>query len=359
MNKMMNKLRKLEGTVVSGYDPQLNCAQTPSPSVNWAFGTKGWGLPYGYSMVLYGPPKGGKSIICNAMIGTMHQNDPEAIAITFNTELRGELQANEDQMKTFGIDPERFIVYDVNSPEMIFDRIEHDIAGAIEEGAKIKMIVIDSITNINGRRTMNANTVMQQQIGDRAATIQDGLMRIMPIIRKHRIALVMAAHVRAELDMAEQMRGNKVKMAGAFGLKHQAEFFVFVEPVKSKEGKTDILGKAFVDDSVKDIMDKEQRSGHKIRLRVMDTSIGIGHGRTAEFSLDYRDGIINTHEEVFRMGVNLGVIERPNNVTYIYKDKNYKGIAAIVNSMKDDKDLTNDILNSIKARDLEVLTKKV
>jgi hypothetical protein len=93
------------------------------PSVNWSFAMPGNGMPFGYSMILYGPPKGGKSFLINAMIGQLHKDDPEAIAITYNTELRGQIQTNANQLALWGIDPDRFQVYDTNAPENIFDKI--------------------------------------------------------------------------------------------------------------------------------------------------------------------------------------------------------------------------------------------
>ena len=66
----MKRLLKLEGAVTESRNPHLNVIQSPSPSLNFTFGN-GQGLPRGYSMLLYGPPRGGKSVICNAMAGQM------------------------------------------------------------------------------------------------------------------------------------------------------------------------------------------------------------------------------------------------------------------------------------------------
>jgi RecA/RadA recombinase len=345
-NKFLSKLRALEGAVTGDYNPLANCLRSPSPSVNWSFANVGCGLPFGYSALLYGPPKGGKSIICNAMIGQLHKDDPEAMAVTFNTELRGEIQANTQQLATWGIDQDRFIVYDVNQPELIFDRIETELAALCQEGAKIKCVVIDSLKGISGRRAMNATSVMTQQIGDEAATLQDGLKRILPTIRKYKIALLMTTHVRSELDQKEQMRGKTIKMAGAWASKHLAEYFIYVEPNRSKEGRVSLAGEEFLDDSVKDFMDKSEKTGHKIRFRVEESSMGIS-GRTAEFTLDYDKGIINTYEEVFTLGKNLGIIEKPNNLMYKFRDQQWKGLVSCLTAIRDNEGLYREILAEI------------
>jgi len=347
---MLAKLRKLDGAVNMEYDPMVNVLKTPSPSINWALGIRGYGLPFGYSMILFGPPKGGKSIICNAFIGQLHQDDPEAVSITFNTEMRGELQQDAHSAKAFGIDSDRHITYDVNEPALIFDRIEGEINAMCQEGLKVRAIVIDSLKGIAGRRFLNAKTINTQQIGDQAATIQDGLLRILPIIRKHRIALIMTTHVRAEMDQLEQMRGKTVKMASAYAAKHMAEFFCYVEPNQSKTGKVSLAGETFTDDETKDFMDKALKKGHKIRFKCMGNSMGPAD-RTAEFTLDYQKGIVNQYEEVFTLGKMLGIIERPNNVMYKYGEKTWRGLKACLEALRDDPQMQSDILTQVYDKD--------
>jgi hypothetical protein len=353
MGKFLTKLRNLEGSVdTNSSDALKNCLQTPSPSVNWAFATAGHGIPYGTSAVIYGPPKGGKSIFANAIMGNLHRQNEEAICIKFNTELRGKFQDSGDNLKLWGIDPDRLIVYDVNTPEMIFDRIEHDIAAACQEGEKIKLICIDSLSNIMGRRMMNADSVSQQQIGDQAATLKEGLMRILPIIRKHNLILLATAHVRAEMDQREQMRGKTVKMQAAWATKHTFEFFCYTEPNQTKAGKTSLNGDEMTDEKVVDFMDKAQKTGHKIRFKVEQSSFG-NDGRTAEFTLDYNQGIINQYEEVFQLALNYGLIERPNNVTYKIGESTYRGVGACLMAIKDDVGLQERLLKEVYAKDLK------
>lgn len=350
----LSKLRKLEGAVnIGDNDPLANCLQTSSPSVNWAFANSGHGLPRGFSIILYGPPKGGKSIICNSLIGQLHRDDPEAVAITFNTELRGEIQNNNAQLKKFGIDKDRFIPYDVNQPELVFDRIEHDIAEAIEkDGEKIKLIIIDSLTGIQGRRTANAESILDQNRGDQALTIQEGLLRILPTIRKHKIGLVMTAHLRAEQDVKEQMRGNSTRMAAAWAVRHIAEYFALIEKNQAKAGKVNLSGEEFTDPTVLDFMEKSAKTGHKIRFKITGNSNGVD-GRTAEFTLDFGKGIINQYEEIFQLGKNLGIITQPKQGTYQYKDQSWRGIVNCLTAIRDSELLQQDIMKDVYALDAQ------
>ena len=251
-NKWLKKFHAMEDAVVEHYNPFANVIQTPSPSTNFSFG-KGFGLPRGYSASFYGPPGGGKSLFLNATIGQLHRDDPEAIAIKFDTEFREAGQLTPADYAIWGIDPERLVTFQTNSPMGVFDKISKEINAMCQEGAPIALIGIDSINAIMGRRAMNADTIETQQIGDEALTIQTGLKLVLPVQRKHKIALIMTAHVRAEMDALEQKRGNKVRMAASFGMQHHTEYFLYIERNRNKESRQDLLGNEFKDEDSGDL----------------------------------------------------------------------------------------------------------
>lgn len=354
-NKFYERLMKLEGAVdlTSTESIHANVLRTPSPSFNSIFGN-GHGLPLGFTCVLFGPPKGGKSVLVNAMIGQLHRDDPEAFAVKFNTEMRERAQSGPAAIRTWGIDPHRYIAYDVNDPVDVFDRIEHELVAAIQDGMKLKMIAIDSTNNIQGKRQVDHKSIAQNSIGDKAYTLQQGLERILPVIRKHNIGLVLTSHVRAEMDQTEIMRGNKNKMAAAFGLKHFAEYFIYVEPNQNASGKSDLFGKKLQDESVKDfVREKEgEQIAHKIKAFMRDSSLGPKR-RTAEFTLDYRKGIVNTHEEVFILGVNRNIVGRPNLRTYTFGDQKWDSKEGFLRALEADTDLQKAIVNEFRRRDLD------
>ena len=348
--KLMEELSKLEGAVNERRNIHATVIGSRSPSYNFTFGN-GWGLPFGYSLALYGPPKGGKSLISNAMIAQMHADYDDAVAIKYSTEFR-ENQSSPEQLQAWGIDLDRYKGYDVNSPDLIFDAIATKIPALIQKGLNVRMIVIDSLTGIMGRRAMNADSIMTQQIGDNAITIQEGLKMILPIQRKYGIAGVFTTQVRAEMDQLEQRRGNKVKMAASFGVQHHCEYFAYVEMDKTKDARSDLLGNGFTNENLKDLNDNEEKTGHKIRVQMKDSSMGP-KGRVGEFTLDYDRGIVNTHEEVFLLGSNRGVIDRPNNLTYSFGDRKWAGKPAMLQALKEDRDLYEAVLKELRRRDME------
>lgn len=360
MNKWMTKALKQDNAVKWDYNPYAHVLRTGSPSFDYIYG-KTHGLPMGYTEVLWGPPKSGKSILTYSKIGELHRSDPDAMVIKFNTEQREELQLTPYAARQWGIDLERYVVKQTQLPDEIFDYIYGELKGDLQNGAPYKYLIIDSVNDILGRRTLNADSVMTQQIGDDAKTLQDGLKMIKGTIRGHKLATTLIAQARAEMDPVEQMRGNKLKMAGAWALQHFAEYFIFVEQNKAKAGKQNLSGEDLVDVSKKDVMDHEERTGHKIRVTMKGNSTGVA-GRVGELTLDYSTGIINTHEEAFLLGVGQGIVQRPNNTTYVFPDypklgenAQFRGKDNFLMALKENTPLKDALLKRVRMLDLDAM----
>lgn len=346
-NKWMKQLLKNENAVDGTYDPFAigNVLQSPSPSLNWIFG-KGSGIPYGYSAVLYGEPKMGKSLISNLLIGHMHNSHPDYMALKYNTEMR-----EEGQMADYwGIDNNRYMAMNTNKPNEIFDHLMDEIRPMVQQGMPLKMINIDSLQGIQGVRESNAKSVTDTQIGDNALTIQKGLKYILELIRKHKIALVCTSQMRANLDSG--MYGPKTKMAGSFGQKHFFEYFIEVKRDNSADGKKDLLGNTFLNDDVKDFKDNKEKTAHKIYVTMADSSMGRGTNRSGEFTLSYDKGLINVHEEVFNLARMYKIITTTNNRTYTYNGQDFNGKPAVAKFLMENPNIAQEIMKEIYARDM-------
>lgn len=359
----MARLLKHEAAVKDDYNPFAEGVCWSSPGINFLFGNT-WQLPFGYCAVFYGPEKSGKTILFLDAVGNLHKHDEDAIALRYDTEFREQAQVTAARKKMHGIDPQRYVAYSTNKPEDIFDHIEKEVDSMCQDGIKIKLIGIDSVSMIQGRRAANAEGVLTQQRGDKAATIQEGLSRIWPVIHRHKIALYLTTHVRAEQDPQEQMRGNTVRMDGAWFLKHFAPYVVFVEPIKGKKGAADIEGKVLENAALKDAMGKGERTGHRVRATMKGSSFGP-KGRSCEFTFDYQRGIVNTHEEAFTLGVKRGVIKKPSDAIYVLPDWPEKGVETKWRGQGDtlmaigqNSDLQEEILRRLKFIDVDLQEKQ-
>lgn len=354
-NKYMKQLRTADNVVnpeYDSYDPS-NCIRTTSYFYNWIFANKGFGLPKNASILMYSEAKSGKSLMIYAHILEIQREDLAAglapderrICFVFNSELRGQLQFNVFQE----IDMDYVIIIDSNNPTEIFDYVDKDLRAMAQDGMKIGLIAIDSLTAIQGVKRQNAESIENHLVGDHALTIGIGLSKLVPFCKRNKIPLICTSQIRGNVDAVNKY-APKEKMAESFAAKHAFEYFISFKRAGAAEDKADIEGKTFTDDEMKDARGNELVYGHKIYAKMEASSIGQA-GRSGVFFIDYKRGITNTHEELFWLGYNLGVIKREGTKNYMIGDKKFNGKAACALAIKEDKELAKVVLEGIQKLD--------
>jgi RecA/RadA recombinase len=344
-NKWTKQLKSYEDAVDYEYDSYApeNCIYTPSPYFNWIFANKSHGIPKNSSVLFYSEPKAGKSLSIYALIMEMQKRDPEGIAIYFNTELRGALQHGVFP----GLDRDRLVIYDTNDPEEIFDRVENEIKVMVQDGMPLRIIAIDSLTQIQGVKRKVADSISDHLMGDRAITIQTGLGKLLPFCKRNKIVLLATDQIRANMDAGKY--GPKEKTASSWAVKHAFEYYVSFKRAGAAEDKQDIEGKTFEED-LKDARGNKLLTGHKIFVKCEASSIGP-QGRAGVFTLDYNEGIVNTHEEIFFLGKDTKVIQLEGTKKYSFGGQSWNGKKECALAIKDSPELAEAILKEIKALD--------
>lgn len=339
--KWMKQLRKSSAAV--NYEEvmkqELQVAKSPSPGINYLFGKK-QGLLAGYSMLIYGPPKSGKTLFSLAFAGQLHKDDPDAIVLHFDTEMR---ETVPTWAKAFGIDLNRIVSYSTNNPEEIFDFIANDVKAMIEDGAPIKMIIIDSLEGINYPKEANSDSTTNHIIGDASAYLKRGMKAILPVIRKNKLYNIMCQHVRANMD-PNMAKYKPWTVPGGFALKHSVESWLLCQKIEAKDSKT-------FDSAVKDGSGNAIQTGHAIRVKMEENSIGP-QNRSVEVHLSYTQGIVDQHLEIAELAVNMNLVERPNNMTYILGDKKWVGFNNFAEAIKQDEELSKELITKIQENDL-------
>lgn len=343
-NQWIKQLKAYDDAVDFTYDPfdPVNCLYTPSPYFNWIFANSSHGIPKNSSVLFFSEPKAGKSLSCYSLVGEMHKRDPEGIAVYFNTEIRGSFSPLFS-----GVDRDRLVIYDTSDPVEVFDRIEKDLKPMVQDGMPLRMIIIDSITNVQGTKRKDADSVSNHLMGDAALTLQAGLSKLVPFCKQNKILLVGTAQMRANFDAGQY--GPKTKMQASFAVRHAFEYFVSLKKAGAAEDKVDLEGKTF-EEETKDARGNKLLNGHKIFVKMEESSIGPS-GRAGVFTLSYDDGIINQHEEVFFLGKNTGVIRMEGNRNYFYGDKKWTSKNDCANAIKNDPELSKSILEEVRKLD--------
>lgn len=356
-NKWTKQLRAYDDTVDYEYDSfaSKNCLYTPSPYFNWIFANKSHGIPSNAGVLLFSEMKAGKSLAIYAMILEMQRRDKALIkagkldpdkarhAIIANTELRGQLQ--HDVFPE--IDKDLMTIWDTRSPKEIFDRVETDIRAMVQDGMPLGIFAIDSITKIMGVKREGAESVENHLVGDHALTVQIGMDKLVPFLKRNKTLFIGTSQMRGNMDAGKY--GPKEKMAESWDVKHAFEYFVSLKRAGAAEDKADIEGKTFEED-IKDARDNKLLTGHKIFVKMEGSTLGP-QGRSGVFTMDYEKGIINQHEEIFWLGKNTGIIKMEGNKTYIYGNQRFNGKKECALAIRDDAKLANAILEEIKKLD--------
>jgi RecA/RadA recombinase len=335
-NKWVQQLRKA-GSVVD-YDEKaatVRIARSPSPGINYLFG-KAQGMKGGYTAMIRGPAKSGKTLFALAFAGQLHKDDPEAIVLHFDTEMR---ETVPTWAKVFGIDMDRIISYSTNDPKQIFDYIASDVLAMLQEGAPIKMIIIDSLAMINYPKEANADSTTDFVIGDQAAYLSRAMKAILPVIRKYKIFNILCQHVRANMD-PNSAKYMPFITPGGHALKHSVEYWMTCNKIESKDSKV-------FDSEKTDGSGNPVQTGHMIRVKMDENSLGP-QNRSVEVHLSYTEGIVNQHIEIAELAKGMGIVQNPSQGTYVFEEQKWRGLDNFAEAIRIDESLAEKLLQKIK-----------
>jgi recombination protein RecA len=327
MSNWAAKLTKSFGKIAEEMPkPTDEIVTLPSPSLNYVVGNGG--ITRGKVACLFGPESGGKSLLMQLIFIQLQKDNPDGLCILFDTEY----SFNPVWFKKLGGDTDRLIVRQSNDPLKIFDYIEGEMLEMLQDGAPIVGIGIDSVKNIRYPKDMKDKSTKVVMGGGGASYLGSALKGVIPVIRDHNLTTVFVQQVYEEMDEYKKMSNPYIVPDGR-ALKHACDYMLEVTRVDTKKGRIE---------EGKNIYGGDQQIGHKVRVKNKKNRVGAPF-RVGEFSLSYTKGIINQHEEIFDLSTSLGVVDRPNNMTYEFNGKSFKGKDNFKEAIKNDPKLAADL----------------
>lgn len=305
----MSRLEDDFNKIAKDFKNTKNILKTPSPSLNWALGNGG--LVEGKLAVMYGPESGGKSLLGILTLIEIQKKYPEGICLLFDAEFA----FNEEWFEKLGGDLSRLIVRQTNDPVQIFDYWYGELLELLQDGLPLKGVMLDSVRSVVYPKDIKDISTKMIQGGTGAAYLPSVLKKIVPIIRKYDITTIFIQQVTEELDMYKKM-SNPWNIPDGRCLKHNADYFIEVTKIETKEGK--------ITDG-KNMLGADNQIGHKVRMKVKKNRTGAPH-RPAEFSLIYSKGISNISEEIYKLAKSLDVIFHPGTNKQMWQFGDYEPI---------------------------------
>lgn len=298
MSKWMSKLTSDFGSIAANINSKLPpVVPSRSPSLNWA--TAIGGFQPGKISVLYGPESCGKSLLAMMAVADAQKKDADAIFIWFDAEF----SFNLPLFIKIGGDAKRLIIRKSNDPLKIFDYIGGEMLEALQEGAPIRGIIIDSIKAIRYPKETNMKQTTDQKMGGTGASyLPSTLKLVVPIIAEYNLLTFFIQQVTMEIDPMKALRNPYVITEGR-ALKHAADLMLEIVKLDTKNG---IL------ESGETISGAAQQTGHKVRIKVKKNRLG-SPARMAQFTYHYDNGIVDTASEIFELGKSLNVVFHPTN----------------------------------------------
>ena len=298
MSKWMSRLVSDFGVIAANLNTKLPpVVPSRSPSLNWATGIGGF--QPGKVTVLYGPESSGKSLLAMMAVADFQKKDSEAIFIWFDAEF----SFNLPLFLKVGGDAKRLIVRKSNDPLKIFDYMGGEMLEALQEGAPIRGVIIDSIKAIRYPKETNMKQTTDQKMGGTGASyLPSTLKLVVPVIAEYNLLTFLIQQVTMEIDPMKALRNPYVITEGR-ALKHAADLMLEIIKLDTKAG---------IIESGETISGAAQQTGHKVRVKVKKNRLGVP-ARMAQFTWHYDNGVIDTASEIFELGKSMNIIFHPTN----------------------------------------------
>lgn len=311
-----------DGNISTKYD----AISTGSPTLDEAIGIGG--IPMGRITQLAGKESSGKTMLALSCIKEYLDKNPGNTALFIDAEYTYDPAWAEKQ----GVDTTRVMVIKTNDAKTIFEGLigkvkvnsvtkkvsksmrgilDHVIEGTDPRFKNLGIIVLDSIAVLNTPMEISAD-IGKANMAPIPRFLSTELKKLTPVVAQANVAFIGINQVRVNLG---QMFGDPSTSPGGKALKHACSLMLNMAPVLTS-------------DSV--IKNSEgEKIGHTVRAKIQKNKVGAPF-RQAEYRVKYEEGIVDQDVELFDLGVKYGLIERPNNQSYIVLGEKIRGRDAAI-----------------------------
>ena len=342
MMSVLANLRKSFGNdaIFSGDDEVLETADVISTGSYALDSTIGiGGVPRGRITQFAGAEASGKTLLALSIVKNWQAQHPDNWALWIDAEY----SFNQAWAKTLGVDVTRLSVIPENLGSVIFNMLcgipntknpeKKDKLGVLDEfimqgeANRCGLIVIDSIAAIEPP-VEAAYEVGKQNMAAMARFMPQALRRLAPLINEANVALVAINQLRVDPGV---QYGNPETSPGGRAWKHFCRLMINFAKVNAKE---ELILNA-----------EDEPIGHTVRAKIQKNSFAIP--RDTKFVIKYLEGVANHNVEMLDLGVKFGVVQRPNNVMYVYDSQKWKGRETVEEAFLDKK-LFNEVWERVK-----------
>lgn len=302
------------------------------------------GLPKGRLIQYYGPAGSGKTLMAMIAMRQAQLEDPDANQLFIDAE--GTFSPSWAEV--LGLDTSKVIVVDGELAangrrcfEMLLgtpkeDAKTHILTGKKVEGLfdkivnkemNINLVVLDSLGSIIPPGE-DISAIGKQNISLLARFLTTTFRKLSLEVKKANVPMIIINHKRDNMDPY----GADHTFSGGNTYSHSLSANIYFEAVQRKDAMI--------------IDEKENKIGHPIRASIEKSKFGAWP-RKCEFKVNFSIGVIDSQEEIAQLAMDYGLITKPNNMSYEYKDTKWVGIGKLHDAIKESSELANELIAKI------------
>lgn len=306
------------------------------PSLSLGDATHLGGVPLDGITMLYGREGSTKTMQCHLLCAQAQKQFPGCDILWFDAETN----YNRTWAMQLGVDINHVRVVPKNNAVEVFrimggkwkdgKKVADGVFDHIKSGKlNVKLIIIDSIASLEFP-SETGRDFSEFEIGAASRFLPRALKKIRAFQAGTKCALVFINQARANMNpMAKTLT-----YSGGFGLRHCLDLSILLTASTAAENKMEEDGK---------------KIANKI-LCVVDKTRGGPNGYGAEMWVNYTKGVIKVGEEAATLAHAYGIVSRPNNTTWEYKEHSIRGAANFGEFLENNPLILAEIVAEIKLR---------
>ena len=336
---IFDEMRKNHGSksLVDGDDESKEVWEVipyPSPSLGDAVHVGG--LALGRVTQFHGIEGSGKTFLAMLMVRETLRRYPRAYVVWADAEQ----SFDKEWAKTLGIDLRRVKFIETNEAAEIFNQLcgKYNTTGkfipglvnyAVDKKIDIKLVVLDSIASLIVPAEAGRN-FDEMEMGALPKFLKRAFSRTRPLLKQANCAFIAINQAREVLGYGAN--ASSITYPGGKTWRHLIDFAIKLHPSSGADGKLE---------------DEGGKVGHKI-IATVEKNRAAPNIHQGEFWFNFYKGVVRVGEEVGVLAAAYGVVQRPNNISWVYKDQTFKGKEAFFTFLEENESIRTELLDAIK-----------
>ena len=289
----------------------------------------GCGIPLGRVIEISGPEGSGKTAFSASIIGYWQEKYQATCAF-----LDGEQTASPAWFRSLSVDWDKLLYSAPDTLEQVLDTID-----TLASTGQVRLIVYDSIASLPSISEAS-KAAGDVNVAALSKVLTSALRKLTPVLAKNKCTVIFINQLREKIGAFSPNGGIPTTTPGGRALKHAASLRLEMKRDGSAEGL---------------IKEGSQVVGHLVNIKCKKNKLSSAQGASASFWLHYTKGI-DRLEDAITTAMSIGIVERPNNVMFIYKELKVKGYDNFVEALKKEPKLLEELVEATQAKMLSGTT---